>query len=78
MRELADIFGIWESMADMARDLGLEYQTVAKWAQRRRIPPESWADVIEAAHRKDVALSAAILNKLNSPRGTTLQGGARE
>jgi hypothetical protein len=55
----------------MARDLGLPHQRVAKWFQRGRIPPESWDLVIAKARRKRVALSHALLNRLNAPRDTT-------
>lgn len=70
MRALQDISEIWGSQAEMARDLGLPYQQVAKWFQRGRIPPESFELVIEKARLKDVALSHAMLNRLNAPRGT--------
>jgi hypothetical protein len=58
----------------MARDIGKDYQAVAKWAQRNRIPPESWDAVIAAASRKEIALTPGLLNSLNTPRG---QAGAR-
>jgi len=70
MRAIQDIFGIWPSLAELARDLDVEYQTVAKWSQRGRIPPESWDAVISAARRKRVVVSAALLNRLNKPRDT--------
>jgi hypothetical protein len=70
MRELQDIFEIWSSLADMARELDVEYQTVAKWSQRGRIPPESWDAVIAAAKRKRKSLSPELLNRLNAPRGS--------
>jgi hypothetical protein len=71
MRAIQDIFSIWPTLADMARDLGKEYQTVAKWSQRGRIPPESWDLVIKAASRKRVAVTPGLLNRLNAPRGQT-------
>ena len=70
MRAIDDIFKIWGSLADLARDVGLEYQTVAKWAQRERIPPESWDLVIAAAKRKKVTVTPGLLNRLNKPRGS--------
>lgn len=74
MNELSDVFGIWPSLAQMARDIGKDYQTVAKWAQRNRIPPESWDLVIVAASRKEISLTPGLLNALNTPRG---QAGSR-
>jgi adenylosuccinate lyase len=73
IQDITGVFGIWDSLADMARDLDLEYQTVAKWSQRGRIPPEAWDAVIAAAKRKRVSVSAAILNRLNKPRSTANQ-----
>lgn len=74
---IEDLFSLWP-LPDMARDLGIEYQTVAKWSQRKRIPPESWNAVIAAAQKKDIALSSAVLNKLNRPRRTALSVEVRE
>jgi len=70
MQVIGDIFGLWDSLANMARELGIEYQTVAKWSQRGRIPPESWPAVIEAAKRRKIIVTPALLAKLNKPRGT--------
>ena len=75
MRALQDIFQIWPSLAEMARDIGKEYQTVAKWAQRNRIPPESWDRVIKAASRRRISLTPGLINRLNAPRGQTLPEG---
>lgn len=69
MEAIEDIFGIWPSLAAMARDIGRDYQTVAKWAQRKRIPPESWDVVIAAAARREVPITPGLLNSLNTPRG---------
>jgi hypothetical protein len=74
-----DVFRIWkttrspEGLAELARDLGVEYQAVAKWAQRGRIPPESWEAVRAAARRKGRRLSASLLSRLNKPRATANQ-----
>jgi hypothetical protein len=68
MPAIQDIFQIWETLADMARDLDLPYQTVAKWAQRKRIPSEFWALVIERAEAKGVELGFPQLAAANPPR----------
>jgi DNA-binding transcriptional regulator YiaG len=67
------VFGIWKSLAQMARDLEVEYYTVTKWWQRRRIPNEAWDAVIAAAARKGASISAIDLNQWNTPRGTANQ-----
>lgn len=68
MPAIHDIFKIWDPLADMARDLNLPYQTVAKWAQRERIPSESWQAVIEAAKRKGRVVTLEQLANANPPR----------
>jgi hypothetical protein len=70
-QDLEDVFGIWASLAEMARDLDVDYYRVTKWSQRGRIPPESFPAVIEAARRRRVSLNDALLNRLNAPRDTT-------
>lgn len=67
---IEDVFSIWESDAEMAREVGVPYDRVAKWKQRGRIPPEASDAVIEAAEREGVALSMELLSRLNAPRGT--------
>lgn len=67
---LEDVFSIWESDAEMAREVGVPYDRGAKWKQRGRIPPESFPAVIEAAEREGVLLSIELLTRLNAPRGT--------
>lgn len=73
LHDIKTIFSIWDSLADMSRDLDVAYQTVAKWSQRGRIPPESWDAVIAAARRKKVSVTPALLNRLNTPRGQANQ-----
>lgn len=68
MLELDDIFKYWETLAHMARDLELPYQTVAKWSQRGRIPSEFWGTVIEAAGRRGKRLNYEQLASANPPR----------
>ena len=67
---IEDVFSIWESDAEMSREVGVPYDRLAKWKQRGRVPPEAMPAVIEAAGREGVALSMEILNRLNAPRGT--------
>jgi len=43
-----EIFEIWPSLADLARDLRLPYPTVASWKQRG-VPANRDPDVIAAA-----------------------------
>ena len=58
-----DVFDIWPTTADMARDLGMPYPTVASWRQRG-IPAARDADVIAAAGRRGVVLTFERLHEL--------------
>jgi hypothetical protein len=52
MKGADDIIGQWPSMADLGRDLGLPYSTVAAWKQRGSIPVSYWRQIIHAAQRR--------------------------
>jgi cell division FtsZ-interacting protein ZapD len=65
---LQDVFGRWSTLAEMARDLDLPYQTVAKWAQRERIPSEAWEAVVSAVKRKGGNITFEQLARANPPR----------
>jgi hypothetical protein len=76
MQNVADIFAIWPSDADLARDIGLSYSTVAAWKQRGSIPVAYWLPVIHAARkRRHPEITADLLLELhahgskNSPVG---------
>lgn len=68
MEAMEDIFEVWDTVADMAREISVPYQTVAKWHQRKRIPPEAWHGIIEAAARKEKWITAADLLRVNGRR----------
>lgn len=72
MLELQDIFGIWDPLTDMAHDLDLPYDRVAKWKQRGRIPSDAWAAVIEAAKSRGHKLTFQQLAAINPPRLNSL------
>lgn len=67
MQEIQDIFRLWNSPTEMARDIGQKPDTVRKW-WGERIPNEHWPAVIHAAARKDVTLTADEILRLNPPR----------
>lgn len=54
---MEQIFDMWPSMADFARDMGEKYPTVAAWKQRRNIPAHRDFDVVAAANRRGLALT---------------------
>lgn len=52
MDSVDDIIGLWPSMADLGRDLGLPYPTVAAWKQRGSIPVTYWRELVRAAQQR--------------------------
>lgn len=73
LTSIDQVFGLWTTQVEMARDVGVQWQACAKWSQRKRIPPEAFPAVIAAAKRKGRRISADQLNKLNKPRATVRQ-----
>lgn len=68
MQVLDDIFQAWPTLVEMANDLEMPYQTVAKWKQRERIPSESWGSVVAALKRRGHTLTFEQIAKINPPR----------
>jgi len=54
---MAKIYAAWDSAESMATDLGQQGVTVRQWRNRKSIPPEHWANVIEKAAAQGVILS---------------------
>lgn len=67
-----EVFSIWPTVADMARDLDRPYTTVAAW-KARGIPASHDQEVIEAASRRGVALS---FEKMHAARAAYRAGRA--
>jgi hypothetical protein len=67
MQNVADIFAAWPSDADLARDIGLSYPTVASWKQRGSIPVAYWRPIIQAAgKRRHPEITADLLLELHA------------
>lgn len=79
MRNVADIFSAWPSDADLARDIGLSYPTVASWKQRGSIPVAYWRPIIRAAHkRQHPEITADLLLELHAGERQSERGGFAE
>jgi hypothetical protein len=50
-------FDIWPKYIELASDLNVKPDKVRKWFKFRRIPPDSWPDVIAAAARRGKQLT---------------------
>lgn len=58
------ILEIWPTWADLAKDIGAPYPTVASWAQRG-IPPRRYREIMVAAKGRDASLSFDDLEAFN-------------
>ena len=50
----AIIIAKWPSVADFARDLGLNYQTARFMKRRNSIPPRYWRKVAQVAKQRGI------------------------
>jgi len=67
MQNVADIYAVWPSDADLARDIGVSYPTAASWKQRGSIPVAYWRPIINAARkRKHPEITADLLLELHA------------
>lgn len=57
----ADVINWWPSAAELARQLGVEPQTVQKWRIRRNIPASHWPALIKLAKQRKHRLTAEML-----------------
>lgn len=66
-KTFTDILKLWPSFADLARDLGLPYTTVASWAARNTIPVAYWQPLIKIANKRNITgLSVELFLKLKA------------
>ena len=81
MQNVAEIYALWPSDADLGRDVGLPYTTIAAWKQRGSIPAAYWRDLVRAARRRGhPELTADLLAELHArkSRDTSVAGFAEE
>ena len=70
------IESIWPKFADLAKDLGLPYPTVAAWRQRGNIPAKHDLDLIEAAKRRGRDLTLQQLAEMRRPHSENSEWAA--
>lgn len=58
---MEQIFDLWPSIADLARDLGKPYPTVASWQQRGSIPAKYDLALVRAARLRGHILSLDVI-----------------
>ena len=62
---MQQVFEIWPTMAEMARDLGLSPINVRHW-KRRGIPPKHDLQIVQAARKRGASLSLESLARLRA------------
>ncbi|MEM8615334.1 MAG: hypothetical protein AAGF20_00210 [Pseudomonadota bacterium] len=66
MRTFKDLISKWESVAQLAKDLGYPYERVSQWGKRDSIPPEYWPDIIAAAPKRGLTIDINALLKMRA------------
>jgi hypothetical protein len=68
---------LWPSDAELARDLGVPYPTVAAWKQRGSIPASYWRRLLRAAKaRRLTQVTADLLTDLHARKDIGTSGTA--
>jgi hypothetical protein len=62
-----NIFGIWTTWTELARDISAKPDTVRKWKKFHRIPQEYWQSIIDAAALKRKRITVADIMAFNAP-----------
>jgi hypothetical protein len=65
------IFSLWPNLAELAKDIGAPYPTVAAWKQRGSIPGTYDIDLIEAARGRGKTLTLDDLAQARRGRRAT-------
>lgn len=79
MKSIDRILSLWPSIADLGRDLGVPYPTVAAWKQRDSIPVAYWRALIDAARSRGLReITSELLVELHDPHAEEEAGGFAE
>jgi hypothetical protein len=54
MQSFAELLVLWPSLAEVARDLAVPYDTVIAWKRRKSVPYEYWPALVTSAARYEV------------------------
>jgi len=74
MKNVADIFDAWPSVAEFSRDLGVPYTTAFSWKERGAIPGEHWLAIVRAANRRShPEVTVELLALLHAGETTSIQ-----
>ena len=57
MNSFREIIKTWPTSDALAKDIGVEQQTVQKWKERDNIPGRYWFDIHNASHLRNSHIS---------------------
>lgn len=66
MHHMDEVFTIWPTTADMARDIGVNPITARHWRRRKSIPAWYDAAIVDAAKRRGAKLTFEDLARARS------------
>lgn len=78
MNTLDDLFGLWPTVSDLARDIGRPVQTVSSWKSRKSIPGSEFVAITNAAGKRgfDAVTVEAVANLCARTAPTESEGAA--
>jgi len=59
-----DVIALWDSLHEMALEIGAKPSAVSKWRRRDSIPAEWWVSVLATKRAEDTGLTAGRLASL--------------
>lgn len=68
MKSVPEVFGCWDTVPEMASDVGVPEARAKKWRQRKRIPHSAWPSLMAALKRKGKDVSADDLLAMHAPK----------
>ena len=64
----------WPSRAELAKDMGVSYDSTKKWRQRNSIPADYWLKIVRHAIKRDIrGVSFEILDDLKAGQKETAE-----
>lgn len=79
MQNVVEIFSLWPSDAELARDLGVPYPTISAWKQRGSIPSPYWWHITRAAKARGLSgVTTDLLARLHARKTNDRPTGFEE
>lgn len=76
MNSHRDIIDLWSSRAELAREVGVDYQTARQWHLRNSIPSEYWCDLVRAAQERGLEVSVDLLATIKATERNRAEAAA--